>query len=310
MSVATPPDFADNPVFQKIWHTIYRKRGNFIILVTGLPRTGKSTLCQSLAYCLERHYETFEHTWDCKSSTFSTFKDLLDAMTNNKRKLGKVWVWEEAGAVGKGANARTFYDKLNIVAGTIFQTMGFKRNILIVNLPSLGMLDKQLRSLIHCWIKTMHINPDRGTITAQLKWSKMAMFQNRDERLMYQFPRYYVDGIKCVAKTIEVGLPPEKVLKDYKELEKNFKNTWMDEYNEILQNGNKVGRPIAKIPEIKVYENPEDLINYWNFKKNCLDVDLVANNFKISTNKARALCKTIMKKIELKELAPPTNVVG
>ena len=131
MPTEAPPDIRQNPILHKIWQNVYFKNMNQIILVTGLPRTGKSELCLYLAWALDRG-RTFSPTgkkiWSRRFSVDHIrwkLPEFIEMVNDPKHKtVGRALIWEEAGTE-EGANARLFFSTNNLTASSLFQILGY-----------------------------------------------------------------------------------------------------------------------------------------------------------------------------------------
>ncbi len=140
---------------------------NQIIVVTGLPRTGKTELCIYGAYALDRDQEG-NHFFDPKTQIVKTIDELMEFIDNTDRTGANV-VWEEAGISEKGAAAREWQKKENILLNDVFQIMGLKQHIVWINLPRAFFLDKGPRSLSHWNVETKRVNFDTNLCYARFR---------------------------------------------------------------------------------------------------------------------------------------------
>ena len=215
-----PPiqDFANNPIFYDIYNNVHLYNSNQIILFNGLPRTGKSEACIDFGYNLDRDPQTGDYRFGINKMAY-TLKDYMKLIKNNNE-VGACLQWEEAGLAEYGANAREFFSKDNKDASTIFQSMGFKKQINLVNLPMKSMLDKQIRSLVHWIVTTERISS--GYCFA--KMYKTRLIAIKDEVVT---PRYrFIDPYGVIKKVSWIKIPraPRNLRTEYKHISDAFKN--------------------------------------------------------------------------------------
>lgn len=210
-------DFADVPVLWDIFQNVHLNNSNQIILFNGLPRTGKSEACVDFGYVLDRDPMdgSYRFSIDKIKMTLKEYMEMIK--TNNE--IGACMQWEEAGLAEYGANAREFFSKDNKDASTVFQSMGFKRQINLINLPLKSMLDKQIRSLVH-WIVTTERISEQYCIAKIYKTKLIAI---HDDVIT---PRYkFVDPFGVIRKVSWIKIPraPRPLRKEYKIMSDAFK---------------------------------------------------------------------------------------
>lgn len=264
-----PKDIKGNPIFSKIWNNVYKRNMNQIIIVVGLPRTGKSITSEYCAYQLDRDGEG-KHLFNPKTNVAGTFEALLE-LTESRNRRGEVFIWEEAGTI-MGANSRRFYTDANILASSLFQILGWKGQIVIVNLPINFMLDKQVRSLVHAMIITSRVDINKKRCIAKFKWMSIDPERNK---AYGKFPRYYRDGKLVKAKTISIPLPPKYIVDAYEEIEGKFKQKWVTDFRRQLKESQEIrdGRLGTRVDLSELLNeaksNPQI---YWDYEKDRPDI--------------------------------------
>lgn len=204
MTAPIPEHIAKDPVLKHIYTNVWVNKMNQIILVNGLPRTGKSELCLKLGEALDPQFSVKNIVWK--------YNDLLNRIKDSKR-IGEVILWDEAGIAEWGINARTFWSEGNISASTLFQTMGFKRNIVLINLPMKMMLDKHVRSLIHVEIETKGVDQNRKMCRSKVVFIEPAF--NAKDDVLTKFPRFIYNNIKYKVNQKYWGRASKELRDDY-----------------------------------------------------------------------------------------------
>jgi hypothetical protein len=250
MTLAFPSDLSGNAFYKHILNRVHRNNGNFNIVVDGLPRSGKSRACLRMGFDLDRDSD-WKRRFDPRNICFS-FQDVISRINDiPDSQVGRVVIWEEAGSY-TGANSRTWQSKFNMEASKLFQTVGYRRLILIVNLPHYYMLDKQVRMLVHAKI-TMdrvqgNLNRSKGTLDM--------VSPHRSEYDIFKSP-----GITLGSKNNELyriiyfSSPPKTIDNYYVKLESEFKTKWIKESQEKLSE-----TPIKKEPSISLENRILDLL--------------------------------------------------
>lgn len=215
-----PPnkDFDTNPILWEIYSNVHLRNSNQIIIVNGLPRTGKSETCLDLSYVLDRDPIDGGYRFSLDNMKY-TLKDYMRLISENNT-IGQSLVWEEAGLAEYGANSRDFFREENKDASTIFQSMGFKRHLNFINLPLKGMLDKQLRSLVHWQIYTEKIDSNNFCIA---RLYKQKIIPGREE--IYNNKYAYVTRYGSVNTVFKIKIPraPLELRREYKNISDAFK---------------------------------------------------------------------------------------
>lgn len=141
-----PNKILKQPILKYIWLQTHRHNSNFILLVVGLPGKGKSYAALSFLESLMvdesgKSKLTAENCMDNVCFSVQDFRERIEKAQQND-----VVVLEESGVL---ANARNFYEQSNINLSSVFQTMRFRNQVIILTLPAGSYLDKQLRNLVH-----------------------------------------------------------------------------------------------------------------------------------------------------------------
>jgi len=298
MSIEVPEHLEDNVVERAIWEKVHIDKMNQIILIDGLPRTGKSELGLRLAEDLDPTFSIDRIAWK--------YCDFLELSKNSESKGHQVFMWDEAGIADWGANARQFWSEGNMSASTLFQTMGFKENIAIISLPMKMMLDKHVRSLIHVNIKTLKVMPRKG----MCKTKTFFIVPKDDGDSKTIFPRIKIDGCKFRIKSQYWGRASKKLRKDYKQKSEGVKQELQDKLvaEAILRSKEGAAKPYGKATFKELYDDIVGNIDeYWNKKKNKVDSGLILIKHSVGQNIARKLAALINMQYDNQELPTHTE---
>lgn len=222
---ACPPDIADNVLLSYMWNEVHGGK-NLNVIISGLPRTGKSELALDLAWNLyrgsspeyKRKFEIGKHVaW-----TKIDFQKKVRKYTD----IGACLVWDEAGIAELGAHSRQFWSESNIGMSTLFQIMGFHQQICIITLPSKIMLDKHLRILSHIDILTYRINKRSNTCSAV--FTLLEPSSAKQDEILTKFPRYIdEENLRYRIRQISVPRAPKEIISEYKAYSAVFKE-WLE----------------------------------------------------------------------------------
>lgn len=286
-SIPPVQDFVDNPIFQKIY-SAPQNNLNQIITVVGLPRTGKSELCLYGAWALDRDEEG-RHLFEPRKQIVKTVEELVNFIETENR-VGANVIWEEAGISEKGAAAREWQKKQNILLNDVFQLMGLKRQIIWINLPRTFFLDKGPRSLSHWWIETKGISQKSETCNAVLRVVDWDRKRNEPRNLKYGFFRH---GRYVKSYSVSVPRAPAPILKEYYDIQTEYKKKWIKEIKErIVSMGAEEKKEKQKLDigeAIKTIDKDADY--FWDKKNKKPAFELIAYRFGIGINKARVIGK-------------------
>lgn len=288
-----PPDIRGNIILSPIWRAVH-SGGNRIVLINGLPRTGKSELAINMAYHLFRGPgPEFKHLFEvgkhCKWSKIDFQK-----IVQKYDRVGACLVWDEAGISELGAHARQFWSQSNIALSTLFQIMGFHNQIALITLPMKTMLDKHLRLLSHVNVETLKISKASNTCKAKFFWVEMS---TRSDAPFTKYPRFIdSEGFRCRAKVVSVPRAPDRIRREYAVYSNVFKK-WLEKRlirGEVTRTvgSDKVTRKTSVEKLREVYEvlakNPKA---YWDSKTKKHDPNKIMFAHDVPQNYCRILAK-------------------
>jgi len=136
-----------------ILQRLHRDNRNFLTAITGPTGSGKS-------YSGLRLCERIDPDFDVDRVVFSA-KELLFLVKREELPTGSAILFEEAGVE---ANNRKWQSTANQALNFLFQTFRSMNYMVVLTLPSLGGLDKQIRQLLHCFMPTQGIDRKRSTV--------------------------------------------------------------------------------------------------------------------------------------------------
>jgi hypothetical protein len=273
-----------NAVLEQIWKKVHIDKMNQIILIDGLPRTGKSELGLYVGEQLDPTFTIDRVAWK--------YADFLQMIMESKSKGHQVFMWDEAGIADWGANARQFWSEGNMSASTLFQTMGFKENICIINLPMKMMLDKHVRSLIHVNIKTKRIITRKGVCDAKVFFLR-PKDDGKDTKTIY--PRVSLAGIKHKIKALYFPRPSTKLRKAYKVRSEIVKQELQQKLvSEALIRAETTPGVSIKTGFKDLYDDVlENIDEFWDKKKKKVNTSLILLEHNVGQNLARRVASAL-----------------
>lgn len=207
------------PAYRRIWDG-----GNWNWIFDGAPRTGKSTSCLQVGDDMDITPKG-EKRFDVDFSVCMSYKVLLkkiDEIGYRPRDRGRVLIWEEASGF-EGANSRQFASEINIKLAKIAQIVGIKGILLLINLPSMYDLDKQIRKLCHAKTSMLYFNRDKKTSVGSFTLLQPHFYKNEifESKVLGQENNYL-----NFVRTIEIPFAKKELYDRYLEIERSYKEKW------------------------------------------------------------------------------------
>lgn len=196
-SLRIPKNFLRNEI-TLLRFIMYRRKLNMntILLVVGNVRTGKSYLALKIAeeYCRlnKTHFNVR------KQCSF----EIIPFLRWSQNAVDSVFVLDE---VGVTLNSQDWFTIQSKIMRNFIQAQGFRRNLLIIVLPSIAFLLKSIRFMVNYVVETIQ----QGTI----KWYKMVMRHSLGK------------GHISYMGILRFGLPSKETVEEYE----NMKKEWNDE---------------------------------------------------------------------------------
>lgn len=206
------PEYGKFSFSKYIKDRVKNKNKNFIMVICGETGSGKSYAALDLAKLVDGHFNM-----DRVAFTAQQFMDILNS---GKVKKGQVILWDEAGL---GVPAREFYTIANRSISYVFQTFRHRNISVILTTPHFGLIDSQIRSMIHCYGEMAHI--DHENQISHMKVQRM----EHDPKTGKTYFKYFRTGKG--ANTVKFTqfpsyLPPSKLLDKYEEKKSKQTDMW------------------------------------------------------------------------------------
>lgn len=251
---------------QKIWKRIHRRDQNFVGFVTGDVGSAKSGSTASIAQAVDPGF-------DVDRVCFTPEKVMSKASNYEDFDKGDFIVFEEGGV---GADAKDFWDDVNRALDYVLQTWREQNRGLLINLPSLDLIDKRLRKRGHAFmemdgkvdgeyafVKYMNIVEDKWTGDLYRKYPQL-----RDPE----------DGLVKKYKRMRVAKPPDSFWNKYVPRQRKFKRDLAEGLAEDLKDKQEDGMSNEEIAE-EVKDSFDKYVKS-NGKQKYLDRDMLYNEYK------------------------------
>lgn len=219
-----PPDIKGSNLLMFLWHVVHVQRTNLNLVTYGLPQTGKSSIDEALAFILDRK-EDFSYDFNPDTQVAFGVENVFK-IANQLDRRGKVLIAEEMGTQ-EGANAREWQSQTNKDLGDLFQILGFKGLIALINLPANMLLDKTPRTLVHGSITAKGLDLEEGYINGTFKINQM---NPETSKIYRKYLRYFDhDGVKRKISSFRIKVAPRFIMNAFRKKENVWKRRMMAE---------------------------------------------------------------------------------
>lgn len=234
---------SSEPLLYQMLDIRRRHNKDSIIVVVGEKRTGKSWFCGSSCEYLSKK-------WGVPFTVDDVFFELKGLFKFMYASTDSLAVMEEAGLL---LNAQEWANIESRLTRNMTQTQGFRRNVIFLNLPHFGFLNKSMRLMTTFVIKTVDIG-------------KVEVYRVNVNQAMGS-------GFMTKVEYIDVKPPSEEWQKAYEAKKKEYNDHWLESDIEIfdLMDGTKKKKKTVKyrkdikedgsivwelIPQIQTFEIP------------------------------------------------------
>lgn len=275
-----------------IYKRVHELRFNFLGMVVGKHRTGKSLTALSFAHLLD---PTFVSNMEDRVVYYA--EDFMKALEDIRRKniIGGAVVWDEAGV---GVPSREWYNISNKAVGMAVQVFGRYRPIIFFVTQDVTYIDSQIRKLFHGFYEMQRMS-DKYAIAKPFNVS----YNKRIGKVYYRYGRFYSTDLsnsigKRVLKAIKIRRPPQYLEKRYDKHSRDFKDLIMDQMKERTESYQEtrdkkkmeVKDIIAEVVK-KHYNNAEFLSKRSTPDNVIFDKDAIRFMYDVSDSKARFIKK-------------------
>lgn len=224
--VLTQPKSKTSVFLTKVYRDINYRNRNFIAICVGPTGSGKSWAMLNLCETLDPEFNS--------NRVVLSIEQFQTLIKSKLLRRGSFIMWDEGGA---GISSRESLKQSNIWAMKVAQTMRNRNYGVCITVPSLGMIDKQIRQLAHYLLEPKIYYKNTGISLVGLK-----RLQNNVQldRVYCYPPMLGVDGEYIIVDTLRLHRPSEKLVKEYESKKNEFQeqlyNTDQDTLFEKLLN--------------------------------------------------------------------------
>jgi hypothetical protein len=291
--VGNPTELYSCLYLRHIWKRVHEQHFNFLAIITGKHRTGKSMGALSFAHALD---PTFLDSMEDRIVYYAN--DFLNQVNELRKKkiVGGVIVFDEAGV---GYGSRDWYQESNKAVGGAMQIVGRYQPIVFFVSQDIKLIDSQIRKYFHGFYEMSRSSNEYAFcrpygVSQDKKSGKIYHLYSR-----YSFPNGDAVGSRLRMVGIKIKLPPKDIIKRYESHSKAFKDyilQQMMERTETLEgkkraeeNQMKDSDILAKLVEDK--EKPEALNKTSRPDNVIYDPDYIRFTYGVTDSKARYLKK-------------------
>jgi len=209
-----------NPVLERIWNRMNRDDMNFVGAVVGDTGSGKSLSTASICSALDPSYSADDVCWE-PLQLLEKSKDFENYGT------GDLISFEEGGV---NADAREFWTQMNKSLDVVLQTWREQNRGLLMNLPSLDLIDKRIRKRLHFVFIVVKRTPDFVVMKV------LRVKENKTSGdIKFHYPLFDDEDGTNRIRYIRVGKPPENFVEEFREDEREFKRGLIEDKYESMK---------------------------------------------------------------------------
>ncbi len=284
MTYAMPEHFKNNFLYRHCWNNIWERDMNGTFVIIGAPGRGKSTLALKLC-------EDLDPKFNLERICYSVVDMVSLLARKGDRKLGpgSAIMFDEI-VNESGSYSRTALSKHNQVMNFVIANMRARRIILVICLPKLTQLDKDIREVGLTGIfQMLYIDRQKQMAATKYKWRRS---DEMTGNIVDPFPRLVDKESKKKYKVTKInwGRPSKELEKAYKQKKQEYMfervNSWLsmltdEKGDKKLTHAREIAKAILKEPAKYQTDGKFDYIK-------------VLANFDVGDQKARNAIKTAM----------------
>jgi len=264
------------PFIKSIFKRIYKKKQNCMILVVGDTGTGKSYIALKICHEFDPHGFNHETIAERCLSKPNQFIDLI-VDGREKLKFGSAFMPDEAGT---STPSREWYTFNNKAINYLVQTFRYKKLLGVWTVPSIDLIDKQLRKFFHYLIIAERVDIENRINQCKIYELSYAKKGKDAGKIYYKYPRYMKGGTKVKITKFYFKATNPKLLHAYEKYSQKFKG---DLAIDLKRQSEKIEKVQAR-GKIDVQKIAEEIIinkkryfylygNKWIVKQNRVELD-------------------------------------
>jgi len=281
-------DYPESEVIVNYIFDRHRKGLYSLILVTGLPGTGKSSTCQRLGELILEKVDN-----GIKISTDDIVDSLLELLTRikNIKQPGEVIIVEELSVLFPSRRAMA---KENVAIARVLDTIRKKRVILLSNAPLFNAIDSHVRCMGSVLLETLRINKTQKVVI--FKGWKLQTNPGSGKTYRHTFQR---DGREV--QRFYTAMPNNEVWGKYEEKKDAFMSDLYERLKiEQEKKEKKVNKELdsKKAKEVRGLSPREVEVSYLYYTKNLIVKD-IAIKLGVTPNRIQKIIRNIREKMQI-----------
>lgn len=218
--VAWGASYVDKPWPRAIKERIATNR-NFVCLGHGGTGTGKSYACLAIALMLDP-------TFNASRIIFSA-REFLHIMKTDAVGPGQAVCFEEC---GQAMDSADWQSTTNKALRHVFETCRSRRQIILMNTPSVGFLSKGVRVLLHAVFNVQSIDRLHGIAKLHIEGCQ---YNSKNDKQYFKRLRMRVDGKKVPINSWKVPKPPQWLIDQYEAKKQAFQTKLYEDLDDKLE---------------------------------------------------------------------------
>lgn len=238
-------DIDEGEILIKWWVSRFKENKNFLGVTIGGTGTGKSYFD---IRALELYYKkVFNRQFPIENVCFS-IPEAVKLIRSGKLQRGEFVIIEEAGVI---INALDFQNKLAKFFTFVLQSFRSKNIGILFNVPTLSMLNKTARLLVHGVFQTTSIDRGKKKVITKVFYVQTNPMTGKQ---YHKYLRQKIDRRKVTVERIALSLPSSELTTVYEDRKEKFVNETADKLIDSVDDTKKdKGNPLRDL--IKKYWN-------------------------------------------------------
>lgn len=275
-----------------IWRRCNVRNEHFMGAVVGREGSGKSHTALKIAELVDPSFTADRVLFDPES--------FVDRFRSDDLGQGDVIVLDEAGV---GLGNRTWYEKEQVLANQVLQTVRDENMAAIFTLPALEELDTQTENRLIAYLELNEKDEEEGYVRGRFK--RIQIDRGPQRRGTYEkYPRRQKGGRKMKIKTIAFTPPSPSLVEAYEERKAAFKEELYAEYLDETEEEGDDGPDLRDLAAQLVNDGIQPYLGrHAQNGTPYINADLIAVDHEVSKSDAKTIKSLIEREIDVEQVA-------
>lgn len=220
----------DNFIYKHFNWLLTDNKSNVMIVIIGRPGIGKSTVGQKICTDIDPTFNINRVIYD----TESFLKLLVEGdPTTGELKAGQAILFDEI-VTDQGADSRSSLSKSNKIMNYINANFRVRRLVVIMCLPSLAQLDKNMREVnVTAIVQVVQKDIVNKVNVCKFFWCN---YNAMTQFFMREYPKLTdSDGQMYKITAVKIGLPPKEFEEQYEQKKMEYLNNNLKRWLDIIK---------------------------------------------------------------------------